>query len=210
MTLTANQQLELNKPVTRIVYFAEFSFLSATVYVSSLGQTVTWGGHEWVGLGAISNISAINEELGTSASSLTFTLNIAQIELLALATGDVAEYRGRDAKLYFCPMDEQFRLIDTPVICWRGSMDTMSSSISGGRGSMDTMSASVSGGRGESTGSISLQCETSAYGLKRRQPLRLNAAQQKQKYPLDTGFDYLTDLLGNPDATIWLTKRFQS
>jgi hypothetical protein len=196
MTLTVNQQAELEKPVTRIVYFAEFSFLSATVYVSSLGQTVTWGGHEWVGLGAISNISAINEELGTSASSLTFTLNIAQIELLALATGDVSEYRGRDAKLYFCPMDDQFRLVDTPVVCWRGSMDTMS--------------ASVSGGRGESTGSISLQCETSAYGLKRRQPLRLNAAQQKQKYPLDTGFDYLTDLLGNPDATIWLTKRFQS
>jgi hypothetical protein len=196
VTLTANQQLELEKPVTRIAYFAKFEFLTATVYVSSLGQTITWGGFDWIGLGAIANISPVNEELGTAASSLTFTLNIAQIEWLALATGAVSEYRGRNAVLYFCPMDEQFRLIDTPVICWRGTMDTMASN--------------VSGSRSDATGSITLKCETSAYGIKRRQPFRLNAAQQKQKYPADTGFDYLTDLLGNPDATIWLTKKFQT
>lgn len=196
MTLTAGQQSELEKPVTRIVYFAEFSFLSGTVYTSSLGQTMTWGGHDWVGLGAIGDISAVNEELGTTANSLTFSLNLVQPEWLALAVGDVAEYRGRDAKLYFCPLDEQFRLIDTPVVCWRGTMDTMA--------------ASISGGPGDATGSISLKCETSAYGLKRKPVLRLNAAQQKQKYPNDTGFDYLTDLLGNPDATVWLSKRFQA
>lgn len=196
MTLTAGQQTELEKPVTRFAYFAEFSFLSATVYVSSLGQTVTWGGHDWIGLGAIGGISPIEESQGTAASALTFVLNIAQIEWLTLAIGSTSEYRGRDAKLYFCPLDEQFRLIDTPVACWRGTMDTMVST--------------VEGKRGESTGKISLKCETSAYGLKRKASLRINAAQQRQRYPNDSGLDYLTDLLGNPDSNIWLSKRFQT
>lgn len=194
MTLTATQQTELEKPVIRIGFFAEFAFATATVYVTTLPQTINWGGHDWLGVGSLGKISPVNEELGTAADSLTFTLNVAQTEYLALATGDVAEYRGRDAKLYFCPLDESFNIIDTPVICWRGSMDMMSVSISGG----------------DATGAIQLKCETSAYGLKRKSPLRLNAAQQKQRYPTDTGFDYLTDLLGDPDATIWLSKKFQS
>lgn len=196
MTLTTDQQLELEKPVTRAAYFAEFEFLSATVYVSSLGQTVTWGGHDWIGLGAIGGITPLEESSGTNASALTFTLNLAQIEWLTLAIGDTSEYRGRNAKLYFCPLDVQFRLIDTPIACWRGTMDTMTSSIDGKRG--------------ESTGRISLKCETSAYGLKRKSSLRINAAQQKQRYPLDTGLDYITDLLGNPNSNIWLSKKFQS
>ena len=195
MTLTAGQQSELEKPVTRIAYFVELYFLSATSRVCSLGQTVTWGGYNWLGFGSIGAISPIDESQGTAASSLTFTLNIAQLELLSIATGNISEYRGRDAKLYFCPLDDQFRLVGTPVICWRGSMDTMT--------------AGIQGSREESTGSISLKCETSAYGLKRKSNLRMNAAQQKQRYPNDTGLDYLTDLLGNPDATIWLSKRFQ-
>ena len=195
MTLTAGQQLELEKPVTRIAYFVEFFFLSATSRVCSSGQTVTWGGYDWLGLGALGAISPINESQGTAASSITFTLNVAQLEWLSIATGNTSEYRGRDAKIYFCPLDEQFRLVGTPVICWRGTMDAMT--------------AGIEGSREDSTGSISLKCETSAYGLKRKSNLRLNAAQQKQRYPTDTGLDYLTDLLGNPDGNIWLTKRFQ-
>lgn len=196
MTITAPQQTALESPVIRIGFFADFDFLTANVYVTTLPQTVTWGGHDWIGVGSLGNISSINESLGVAAESLTFTLNVAQIEYLAIATGDVIEYRGRDAKLYFCPLDENFNIIDTPVVCWRGSMDMMS--------------VSISGDRGDTTGSIQLKCETSAYGLKRKSPLRLNAAQHKQKYQTDTGLDYLTDLLGNPDSLIWLSKKFQS
>lgn len=204
MTLTVNQQAELEKPVTRYAYFVEFHFLSGTVYLSSLGQTVTWGGHDWLGFGSVGGIGGIDEALGASASSLTFTLNIAQSEYLYIAITAATEYRGRPAKLYFCPLNEQFQLVDYtfgdvntwPTRCWNGTMDTIA--------------VGINGDRGGTTGTISLNCETSAYGLKRKSPLRLTAAQQKQRYPNDTGFDYLTDLLGNPDNNIWLTKRFQS
>jgi len=192
-TLDANQQAELEKPVTRFVYFVEFDFRSATLYLSSVMQNITWGGHEWTGLGGVAAISPIDAKQGTAAQSLTFQLNISTSGFLALGVGDVAEYRGRDAKLYFCPLDEQYRMIGTPVACWRGTMDTMVSNISGKQG--------------ETTGTISLKCETSAYGLKRQASLRMNAAQQKQRYPTDTGFAFLTQLIADPG--VWVSKRFQ-
>jgi hypothetical protein len=190
MTITAAQQTELEKPVTRVVYFAEFHFVGGTLYVSSAMQTVTWGGHDWLGLGALGGIGAVEEADSLDAKSLDFTLNVAQTALLAEAAGDVDDYRGRAAKLYMCPLDEQFRLIDTPQRCWSGGMDQMSVSIDA-----------------DGNGQITLKCETAAYGMKRRPSLRMNAAQQKKKYPNDTSFNYQNDLIARPQ--LWLSKNFQ-
>lgn len=188
-TLDSSQQSELEKPVTRIVYFVQLDFRDSTQYICSANITINWNGQDWLGLGTIGAISAIEESEGTESKSLTFTLSVAQRSVLALAVGDVEQYRGRDAKIYFCPLDESFRLVGTPQLCWRGIMDTMSVGVDG------------------EEGQISLKCETSAYGLKRQPGLRLNAAQQKSRYPTDTGLDYLTDLIANPQ--IWLSKKFQ-
>ncbi len=188
-TLDSSQQTELEKPVTRIVFFIELQFLSATVYICSANITLTWGGHDWIGLGSIGGISPIEESEGVESKSLTFTLNVAQQSILALAIGDVEEYRGRNARLYFCPLDESFQPVGTPVLCWRGIMDTMAVSVDG------------------EEGGVTLKCETSAYGLKRQPGLRLNAAQQKSRYPTDTGFDLLTGLISEP--VVWASAKFQ-
>src|SRR5450759_936696 len=124
MTLTSGQQTELEKPVTRVVYFCEFHFVSGIQRVCTARQTITWGGFDWLGFGSVGNISQVEEAAGATSSALTFSLNIAQASWLAEAIGAVEDYRGQPAKMYFCPLDEQFRLIDTPQICWRGLMDT--------------------------------------------------------------------------------------
>lgn len=186
---TGPQQTELEKPVTRTAYFGEFAFLSGTLYLSSWNVTLPWGGHDWLGLGQIVDVSSVDESDSLEARNLTFALNIAQPSVLALAIGDVMQYRGRDARLYYCPLDVNFRLVDTPELCWRGYMDTMSVGVEG------------------EEGKIALMCETSARGLRRKSSLRLNAAQQKKAFPTDTGLDYLTDLIAHPQ--LWLTKRFQ-
>lgn len=188
MTTTA-QQTELEKPVVRVVYFAEFHFLGGVARLCTWNHTIPWGGHEWLGLGALGSISAVEESDGLEARSLSFTLNAAEKTWLALAAGPVEEYRGRNAKLYMCPLSENLQLIDTPVLCWSGIMDMVSIGIDG------------------EDGQIVLKCETSAFGLKRRPALRMNGAQQKQKYPTDTGFDYLPDLIAKPQT--WLSKNFQ-
>ncbi len=72
---------------------------------------------------------------------------------------------------------------------------------------MDTMQCSVTGKPPETVGSVSLKCETSAYGLKRRNPLRLNAAQQKQQYPADTSLDRMNRMLTSEFP--WISVKYQ-
>lgn len=188
MTLSAAQQTEVEKRVARVVYFAELEFASATLRLSTMLQKVSWGGYEWAGFGAIGSISAVEETGGLAPRALDFTLNIAQPSILALAVGPVEEYRGNLAKLYMCPLDEQFRMVGTPVRCWTGRMQTMSIQDEGKQGR------------------IILNCETSAFDLKRASGLRLNAAQHKKKHPDDNGLDFQEDLKAKPST--WQSKRF--
>jgi hypothetical protein len=186
---TSAQQTALEKAKAATAWFVELHFVSGVQRVCSYSQTYTWGGYDWIGLGTVGSISAVEESAGVGSSAMTFGLNIAQNAELALAVGPVEDYRGQPAKLYFCPLDDQGLLIDTPEICWRGAMDVISGGVEG------------------DTGQIVLKCETSAFGLKRQSSLRLNAAQQRQKHPTDTGLDYLTGLIANPQ--MWLSKKFQ-
>lgn len=188
-TTSAAQDTELAKSVTRTVYFVEFYFAGGTSRLCTANQALTWGGYTWSGVGSLGTIGTVEESDGLEAKALTFTINAAQSSWMALAIGSVDEYRGRAAKMYMCPLDESFVMVGTPVQCWSGLMDM------------------VSVGLNENSGTITLKCETSAYGLKRRQPFRLNAAQQKKDNPTDTGFDYLNDLIAKP--SVWLSARFQ-
>lgn len=189
--LDANQQTELEKPVTRVVYFVELQLSTGTQRISTFNQPITWGGNTWSGFGQLVNMSQVQEEEGSEAKNINLTIVAAESSWLALAIGPVEEYRGRPVKIYMCPLDTSFQLVGTPVQVWRGTMDTVVVSIDE---------------NGE--GGVNVKCETSAFSLKRRPVFRVNAAQQKQKYPTDTGFDYLTDLIANPQ--LWLSKKFQA
>lgn len=186
---TEAQQAALEKPKATVAYFLELQFAAVTIRICSYSNTFSWNGYDWIGLGLIGNISPVDESAGVASSAMTFGLNVSDVSMHAIAVSDVENYRGRKAKLYFCPLTENGAPIDTPEICWRGIMDTM-----------------AAGADGEA-GQITLKCETSAYGIKRRQSMRLNAAQQKQRHPTDTGFDYLNDLIAQPQ--LWLSRRFQ-
>lgn len=188
MTLSVEQQAELEKPKCNTAWFLELQFVGGTVRVCNYGQTFTWGGYDWLGMGSIGKISPIDESAGLQSSAMNFSLNSAQVSMLALAVGAVEDYRNQPAKLYFSPLDQHGALIGTPEVCWRGTMDMMAFSLDG------------------EEGQINLKCETSSFGLKRTS-MRLNAAQQKQRHPGDTGFDFLEDLMANPQR--WLSARFQ-
>jgi len=190
MTISAPQQTALEQASVSVAYFVEFHFAAGTLRVNTTNQIMTWGGYDWIGLGSLGTISSIEESEGMEPKSMTFTLNAAQSSILAIGVGAVENYRGLPVKMYFCPLNVDYTLLGTPEICWRGLMDTIGLGING------------------EEGSIALKCETSAYGLKRRQVLRLNAAQQKLNYPTDTGFDYQNSLIAQP--ALWLSKSFQA
>lgn len=186
---TLDQQNALEKPVVPVAYFAFFDFASAPVRVCNFNQSVAWGGYDWLGMGALGSISQVSESDSLESSPVNFGLNVADPSVLALAVGPVEEYRGRRAKLYMCPLNDDYTLIDEPTLCWSGTMDMMSLGVA------------------KESGNITLKCETAAYSLKRQPGLRMNAAQQKKRHPADTGFDFLTDLIATP--AVWLSRRFQ-
>jgi hypothetical protein len=187
---TTNQKTALAKANIRTAYFVELQYPVGTQYYSSMNINMEWGGHVWVGLGAIAEVDGIEESANLDTQAVNFTLNIAQPAILAVAVGPVESYRGYPVKMHFCPLDENFRLIDTPELCWRGAMDTVAVGMEG------------------ESGKIVLKCESSANMLARRPALRANAAQQKLRFPNDTGFDYLTNIIANPQ--LWISKRFQA
>lgn len=186
---TLDQQAASEKSRADTAWFLELQFSSGTARLCSYTQTYPWGGYDWIGLGSVGSISAIEESAGIGSSPMMFGLNVAQASILELAVGPVEDYRGRPAKLYFCPLTEVGALIDTPERCWSGTMDVMTVGASG------------------EEGQISLKCETSAFNLKRRSSARINDAQQRQRHPGDTGLQYLNDLIGKPQ--LWLSRKFQ-
>lgn len=188
--LTAPQQTELEKPVTRTAYFLELQFSGGTSRMTTFNKNIDWGGHTWYGLGQLLRLSQVVEAEGAQPRSVTAGISAAQAEWLAVAIGPVEEYRGLPARLYMGPMDASYSLVGTPALAWRGIMDTASIGINGDEGGVE------------------IKCETAAYALKRRPALRMNAAQHKRRYPGETGFDYLTDLIANPAR--WLSKRFMA
>lgn len=187
--LDSNQQTELEKPVTRVVYFVEFRFRSGTQRICTWNQPIVALGQTWSGFGQIMDIDRVEESEGTEAKSLNFRI-MARPEWIAAAIGPVSEYRGQPVKMYMCPLDESFALVGTPALAWSGYMDTANLGIDGDEGS------------------IQIRAETQAYNLSRQPVFRINASQHKARYPNDTGLDYLNDLIANPK--LWLSKKFQS
>jgi hypothetical protein len=188
MTLSTAQKTALAQPAVRVVCFVEFDFAGGVGRFSTFNINVVWNTYTWLGAGEIASISEVSENVGTTSKQINFSLKAVDPVLLALAAGAVEEYRGRSAKMWLCPLDEGYQLIGTPELCWRGIMDLVTVDVG--------------------SGVITLKCETSAYGLKRRQGLRMNAQQHKMKYPTDTGLDHVAGLIASPK--VWLTKWFQT
>lgn len=197
MTLSTEQQTALEQPVVPHGYLIEFDFSTGFQRASTFNQSFSWNGVDWLGLGLIGGISAVEESQEVAPKALTFTLNIAQPGVLALAIGDPAVYAGRAVNLFMVPLDAQYRMIGTPEACWSGTMESVSVELDPVEEGADE----------EPQGRIVLRCETAINGLRRRPSTRLNPSQWRQKHPGDPSLDYLPDLIAKPQ--LWLSKRFQ-
>jgi hypothetical protein len=183
-------QSALERPVINEVYFAAFEFESSTLRFCTHSETVTWGGYEWIGLSRLGDISAIESSNGVDSKPMNFSLATTETSIVALALSPAAEYQGRAAYMYFAPLDDNYRLIGTPKLCWSGEMDNM------------TVGIDKSG-----RGAVIIKCENGAYAFKRRNSLRQNPTQLKSRYPNARGLDYLPDLIAK--KYVWLSKLFQ-
>jgi hypothetical protein len=189
MTTTVAQQTAMESVYVPWLVFVEMFFLASTYRFTNNNTTINWGGYDWIGVGALGNITEIKSSEKIEPSAITLTLNLAQTPWRELGFGDVGDYRGRLMNIYRAPLNSARQIIDTPILEWSGTMDVIALSAEG------------------STGSISLRCEPQIKALRRPSNFRVNAAQQAMRHPTDTGFERHEDLIKNPQ--VWLSKNFQ-
>lgn len=189
MSITPTQQAAMEKSHVQWLALVEMFFSTNTYRFTNSNVTLQWGGHDWVGVGALGDISDIKSSEKIEPSAITLSLSLAQTPWRELGFGQVSEYRGRLVNIYRAPLDSSGQIIDDPILEWSGTMDVLALSAEG------------------NSGSLSLRCEPQIKMLRRPSNFRVNAAQQAVRYPNDTGFERHESLINNPQT--WLSKNFQ-
>ena len=71
----SNVLTALSSQHVALVTFAELQFPSGTVYLHNSIGTYTWGGHDWLGVGDLGEISQIEEGADVSPYKITLSLS---------------------------------------------------------------------------------------------------------------------------------------
>lgn len=130
------------------------------------------GGHVWQGLGDLINISPISATYQVSAEQVKFDL-AATPEMMALALGSKAQFRGRSVTIYLQLYTmEPEAAIGSPIALYSGTMQRMAWSASGA---------------GERR--LRLECEGNFFRRNAAPRGRWTDADQKARYPGDRGFE---------------------
>ena len=158
------------------------------------GTLVLADGTEWIGLGQLLNISAIEETSEMAVKGASISLSGIPSELLSLALSE--PYQGRIAKIYFGTFQQGSILQETSdyILLQDGSRINLESTSTGFNelfsGYMDQMNIEESG----DTATIEMMVENKLIDLERARVARFTSGYQKSVYPGDLGMDFIEDL----------------
>ena len=158
------------------------------------GTLVLADNSEWVGLGQLLSISAIEETSEMSVKGASISLSGIPSTLLSLALSE--PYQGRIAKIYFGTFQQGSLLQETSdyILLQDGSRINLESASTGFNelfsGYMDQMNIEESG----DTATIEMMVENKLIDLERARVARFTSGYQKSVYPGDLGMDFIEDL----------------
>jgi hypothetical protein len=159
---------QLSAAYIRPVLFLQIQFSSGQGYVWSGIGTINWNGQQWIGVGTLGTISAIEESSEISAVDVTFSLAGIDNDLIAKALGEVRQ--GYPAKLWVgCLGDNDNVLID-PLQIYAGRVD------------VPTIE------EGAATSTVSITVENRLIDLNRSRERRYTNQDQQIDHPGDLGF----------------------
>ena len=158
------------------------------------GTLVLSDGTEWVGLGQLLNISAIEETSEMAVKGATITLSGIPQTLLSLALAE--PYQGRVCNIYFGTFSQGSLLQESSsyILLQDGSRINLETTDKGFNelfsGYMDQMNIEESA----DTCTISLAVENKLVDLERARTARFTSGYQKSIYAGDLGLDFIEDL----------------
>jgi len=115
----AQTQLENLTAVT----FVTLEFESGTLYANSSPINILYGGNNYLGVGKLGGIAAVQESAELALSNMNLTLVGVDTTLLSAALNE--EYRDRDATVEVAFLDSSNAVIGQPTVVFKGRMDSM-------------------------------------------------------------------------------------
>lgn len=177
-----------------IHWLAQFDFLSGTQYWTTFNQTITIGGHEYLGLGGLLRVGELRESHQARGDTVTLSMPLMNSAMIPLFLANLESYRGRDVRLYIQLFNKQHQPVGAPVLRFTGRMQPVS--------------MKQERGEGASAGTVEMQA--SRAGMERSRRLdgrKLTDAQQRAEFPGDSGLRYVRTLIEKP--ALWISKKFQ-
>jgi hypothetical protein len=154
------------------VLFAELDFPSGVVRAHNALGTITWGGHEWLGLGTFGTVRGIEEDSTLARKTVTYTLSGIPNDMISLAMNDY--YQGRPAKVYLGFLNRTTgQLVDDPILLDQGRLDVPETE------------------EGE-TVSISITAESRMSQWERPRARRYTNADQQSRFAGDRGMEFVS------------------
>lgn len=159
----------------RPITFLELRFDSATLYLHNGVGTYIWGGHTWIGVGALGSIGDVDESDDLSAPGAIYQLSGINTTILTESLGE--QIYKRLAIRYEGFLDDNGALVDTPHELRRDFMHRMPSS------------------RGGEIDTITLHCESEMIADRRAPGGMFSDEDQQVLFPGDTGFQYVPQMM---------------
>lgn len=157
------------------ITLVEMDFPAGFVRVNNSPVTFAWNGYDWLGLGSLGSMDAINEGAALEARGIAFRLSGVPAANIYNALGQ--QYQGRACRVWLAPLDPATHsIITSPVLLFWGLMDAMSIDL------------------GE-TASITVSAESRLADWGRPRVRRFNHEDQQIDYPGDLGFEFVTAMV---------------
>ena len=177
--LSAEMLAVATADIVRPIYLVKAEFDSTppedrNLYLWSGFGDLTFNGKNYLGVGNLLSISAVDESTDLTATGASIVLSGIQSPLLAIARDE--DYQGRPITIYLGALDDTGDLIASPTVLFSRFMDVMTIAEAG------------------ETSTISVTAENKLIAFDRSYVRRYTAEDQKIDYPNDMGFEFVAKI----------------
>ncbi len=186
-TLDADLEAGAISPEFNYIVFVKLAFPSGTVFIHNGVGTHSFGGDDYLGIGAFGGINVLEDTLTLTSKPVKLTLSsITPAIIDAVRIDDIF---GRDADVYLGSLDADGQLEGTPTNWFSGHMETVNISLGSNDG-------------------IEITLQSRASRLRLRNNKRYTLEDHQADHPGDLFFEFLSAL---QDAEVtWAGERVRT
>lgn len=184
-SLTPAAQALLASGTVAVSVLVHMDLAGGHVRMNTSAWTLTWGGHDWQGLGTLMRIDTIDDAPG-EVRGLRFELSGVPASMLAVALAEPVQ--GRPVSLWTALVSTATYAVEDASLDWRGRLDVMTITERAG------------------TAVVNVTAEHAGIDLLRPVVSLYTDREQQRLFPSDRGFEYVIDQSERP--IIWPSREW--